>query len=206
MWADSVGLSAAGRFFDARTQETGHFSQGGPESGFDLVQSLPGGWSTSLNLTPGGIERVTPRYSLLAQLGKELGGGWGLSVGMQHSKFAATEIDLGTFTVERNFGKQRLAYTVASGRPEARSVSLSQRLQWSYHVGDRGFFGLSLAQGLAVESATPEGLPSADARNLTLFGRYWFLPNWAVSAEAQMQEQIGYARRNGVRFGLRHQF
>lgn len=205
LWADIERRSIAERTFDARAQESGRLGQGGA-SGFGLIQPLPGGWSTSFNVDPGGIERVTPSYSLLARLGKELGAGWGMSVGMQHSKYAASELDLGTFTVERYFGKQRFAYTVASGHPEDRGLTLSQRVQWSYHVGDRGFFGLSLAQGLAAESATPEGLPIADARNITLFGRYWFLPNWAVSAEAEMQEQVGYARRNGVRFGLRHQF
>jgi YaiO family outer membrane protein len=206
LWVDSGRLSAAERYFDTRRQETGRFGQGRAESGFGLYQPLTGGWSTSLDLNPRGTELMTPQYSLLAQLGKTLSGGWGLSVGMQHSRYAATEMDLGTVTVERYFGNQRLAYTVASGLPEERGVSFSQRLQWSYHVGDRGFFGLSLAHGLAVDTATPEGLPTTDARNITLFGRYWFMPNWAVSAEAEMQEQVGYARRNGVRFGLRHQF
>ena len=206
LWADSARLATAGRFFDSSTQETGHFGLGGVPSGLGLHQPLPGGWSTSFNLSPGGIDRVTPRYSLLAQLGRELGGGWGLSVGMQHSKYAASEMELGMFTVERSFGNQRFSYTVSSGLPDQRSMTLSQRLQWSYHVGERGFFGLSLAQGLAVETATPEGLPIGEARNITLFGRYWFLPNWAVSAEAETQEQVGFARRNGVRFGLRHQF
>ncbi len=205
MWADSERVSSD-RFFGLSGQQSARLDGHHTESGFGLVTPLPGGWSTSFDFAAGNMEREKPRYNLLAQVGRDIGAGWGLKVGVQHFASAGTDLDLGTVTVERLFGNQRVSYTLFSGRPVERRAALSHRVQWSYQVGDRGFFGLSLAQGLGFESAALEGLPAGDVRNLTLFGRYWFMPNWAFSAAAETQEQVGFARRNGVRFGLQHQF
>jgi YaiO family outer membrane protein len=205
-WAESERFSVANAPLGAKGDRMPRFGARSAGSDLGLVQPLPGGWATRFDLAAVEREYAMPRYSLLAQLGKELGGGWGMSVGVQHSRFSAANLGLGAFTVAGYYGNQQLSYTVYSARPEERGMALSQRVQWSYYVGDRGFFGLSLGQGLGVESAAPEPLSSGYVRNVTLFGRYWFLPDWAVSAEAETQEQVGQSRRNDVRFGLRHQF
>lgn len=179
---------------------------GRPGSGLGLVHELPGGWSTSLGFAAGEPMRERPQYGLVAQIGVELGAGWGLSFGMQQHRHQAIDFGTGSVTVERLFGNQQISFTLSSRRPEERAFGLGHRVQWSYRVGDRGFFGLSLAQGPDLDGIALEGAPLAEARNVTLFGRYWFMPNWAVSASAETQEQVGFARRNGIRFGLHHQF
>src|SRR3954462_13467586 len=50
------------------------------------------------------------------------------------------------------------------------------RLRWSYALGERGNFSMSLANN---------GRDSEiDHRPVSVYGRYWIAPNWAVSAES----------------------
>jgi len=41
---------------------------------------------------------------------------------------------------------------------------------------------------------------------LSLFGRYWFAPDWALSAEATSRESTGLLRLNDWRIGVQRRF
>ena len=56
-------------------------------------------------------------------------------------------------------------------------------MNWSYTFGERTSLGLS------VNSRDPD----YDQRNVSVFGRYWFAPDWAVSAESLSREPTGPA-------------
>jgi hypothetical protein len=73
----------------------------------------------------------------------------------------------------------------------------SQRMNWSYTFSDRSSLGLSMGSARDLDY---------DQRQLSLFGRYWFAPDWAVSAEALSREPTGLLRLNDFRIGVQRRF
>jgi hypothetical protein len=71
----------------------------------------------------------------------------------------------------------------------------SQRMSWSYTFGNRHSLGMSLG---AVREYEYE-------RQVSLYGRYWFAPDWAVSAEATSRETSGL-RLQDLRIGVQRRF
>jgi hypothetical protein len=72
----------------------------------------------------------------------------------------------------------------------------SQRMNWSYSFGERTSLGLSINNRDA----------DFDQRNVAVFGRYWFSPDWAVSAESQSREAAGLLRLQDFRIGVQRRF
>jgi hypothetical protein len=72
----------------------------------------------------------------------------------------------------------------------------SQRMNWSYTFSDRGSLGLSL-HGRELDY---------EPRQLSVFGRYWFANDWAVSAESQSREPTGLLRLQDFRIGVQRRF
>ena len=73
----------------------------------------------------------------------------------------------------------------------------SQRMNWSYAFSDRSSLGLSMAPLRDVDY---------DQRHLSVFGRYWFAQDWAVSAESLSREATGLLRLQDFRIGLQRRF
>lgn len=73
-------------------------------------------------------------------------------------------------------------------------LSPGSRMHWSYAFGQRGSFGMSLANGRDFEQE----------RQVSLFGRYWFSTDWAFSAE--MSRDSTGARPQDFRFGVQRRF
>jgi hypothetical protein len=72
----------------------------------------------------------------------------------------------------------------------------SQRMSWSYTFGNRHSLGMSLG---AVREYEYE-------RQLSLHGRYWFGPDWALSAEATSREAASGLRLQDLRIGVQRRF
>ena len=72
----------------------------------------------------------------------------------------------------------------------------SQRMHWSYSFGERTSLGLSV-NGRDYDY---------DHRNLSVFGRYWFANDWAVSAESLSREPTGLLRLQDFRIGVQRRF
>jgi len=72
----------------------------------------------------------------------------------------------------------------------------AQRMNWSYSFGERTSLGLSM------NSRDYD----YDPRALSVFGRYWFADNWAVSAESLSREPTGLLRLQDFRIGVQRRF
>ncbi len=72
----------------------------------------------------------------------------------------------------------------------------SQRMNWSYAVGERG--SVSMSYGSARELDFD--------RNVSVYGRYWISPDWAVSAESMSRDAGGLIRFNDFRIGIQRRF
>jgi hypothetical protein len=74
------------------------------------------------------------------------------------------------------------------------SFAPSPRMQWSYTFGERTNLGLSVRDF------------DYDQRSVSVYGRYWFSPDWAVSAESLSREPTGLLRLQDFRIGVQRRF
>jgi len=68
-------------------------------------------------------------------------------------------------------------------------------MNWSYAFGQRGSLGMGVANSRDLEQE----------RQLSLFGRYWFAPDWAFSAEMLSRDATGL-RPQDLRIGVQRRF
>jgi hypothetical protein len=78
----------------------------------------------------------------------------------------------------------------------ANSYPWRPRSEWSSAVVDRGNLGLSLSRRDS----------EFDQRPMSVFGRYWFSQDWAVSAESLSRDTTGLFRLQDFRIGVQRRF
>jgi len=71
------------------------------------------------------------------------------------------------------------------------------RSEWSSAAVERGNLGLSLTNRRDWE---------LDQRPMSVFGRYWFSQDWAVSAESLSRDTTGLFRLQDFRIGVQRRF
>jgi hypothetical protein len=71
------------------------------------------------------------------------------------------------------------------------------RMRWSYAFGERADLSMSLASPRDWD---------LEQRPLSVFGRYWFSPDWAVSAESLSRDPTGLFRLQDFRIGVQRRF
>jgi hypothetical protein len=80
---------------------------------------------------------------------------------------------------------------------EATGFAPAQRSHWTYSVSPRSSFGMSYANREFVDN---------EARQMSLYGRYWFSQDWALSAESLSREPGGLLRLQDFRIGVQRRF
>lgn len=81
---------------------------------------------------------------------------------------------------------------------DATGYASGSRLTWSYSIGQRADFSMaysSNARDLEYE------------KSVSLYGRWWFSPEWALSAETVSRDQPGWLPRlQDFRIGVQRRF
>ena len=95
-----------------------------------------------------------------------------------------------------DFDRFGFASTHAAAWKDAIGFAPSQRLNWSYSMGERGSVSMSLGSGREYDLDRP----------MSLYGRYWISPDWAVSAESLSRDAGGLIRFNDLRIGIQRRF
>jgi YaiO family outer membrane protein len=189
------------------TLETQRFNSGNASVSSGRYRPL-GAASTPLgagNLDP--LHNTLPKYAVYSQVNQALPGGWGLGFGMRQSEYNFATSNLLSFSAERYFGHFRGAYTLYSNVTDGTALASAHRFQVSYFYGERNTIGLAYTTGRDIDHlGLGVALPLNDARDLTLSGRHWFSPNWALTYDVLSQEQGTLARRQGLRLGVRRTF
>ncbi|MDQ5849971.1 MAG: hypothetical protein M3544_13525 [Pseudomonadota bacterium] len=72
-----------------------------------------------------------------------------------------------------------------------------QRMHWSYSFSRRGSLGMAYGDGRYLEQ---------EQRQLSVFGRYWLSPDWALSAETMSRDPSGLFRLQDLRIGVQRRF
>ena len=80
---------------------------------------------------------------------------------------------------------------------ESLGFAATRRMNWSYAFGERADLGMTLGSARDFEY---------DQRQLSIYGRYWFAPDWAVSAESASRDATGLFRLQDLRIGVQRRF
>lgn len=188
-------------------RRTQRFDQWDSEAHVGVSQGLAATWTGLLEASTSPTGNVLPEASVLAQLHKQLGEGWGVLLGARRSRYQTTSTDVWSAGIERYFGNYRAAYTFYSGRPENAGSAPAHLLQLTYYYDDRSSVGVSFTFGKELESVGPPvGVIQSQVRAVAVSGRHWFAPDWALVYEALTHDQGSLYRRSGARIGIRHRF
>jgi hypothetical protein len=79
---------------------------------------------------------------------------------------------------------------------EAVGFAPGQRMNWSYNLNDRGSLGMSMANSRDFD----------DQRQMSLYGRYWFTPDWALGVETLSRDPSGLFLLRDFRIGVQRRF
>ncbi|HTM60504.1 MAG TPA: YaiO family outer membrane beta-barrel protein [Burkholderiales bacterium] len=164
-----------------------------------LTAQIEGSHSSSHN--------VLPENSLFTAASWELSKGWVASGGVRYNQYTDNDSRVLNAGIERYFGNYRLFYGIFNGKPQGAPSASAQRLGLDYYYGEKSRIGAGITWGREVEYVgPPTGIITSDVRAVSVYGRHWFTPAWAVSWEALRQEQGDLYTRTGIRLGLRHLF
>jgi len=72
----------------------------------------------------------------------------------------------------------------------------SPRMNWTYSFSQRGSLGMSVSSARELD---PD-------RQVSLYGRYWLSPSWALSAESMSREPGSLFRLQDFRIGVHRSF
>lgn len=208
----SLSLDAAHHFAPRQTlygglRATERFGLDDTELWAGYYHPLSADWTSLVEASASDTHRVLAKYSVFGQLSRRLPYGWVLGAGVRHSEYTGSGVNLLVLDAERYWGSFRAGYTLYAGRPEGAQTGVSHRLALNYYYGERSFVGLSVADGREVENVGPPvGVVVTDVFNVTLSGRHWITPAWALAWDLVSHEQGRLYRREGLRVGLRHRF
>jgi hypothetical protein len=88
----------------------------------------------------------------------------------------------------------RFGFATYQWRDAAFGFSPTPRMSWAYSFGSRADVSLSYSN-------------SYDYGQLSVFGRWWFSSDWALSAETTSRDQPGFMPRvQDFRFGVQRRF
>ncbi len=150
---------------------------------------------------------VLPENALAAAAAWEFNKGWVASGGLRYNQYTDNDARVLNAGIERYFGSYRAFYAIYNGKPQGSSSASAQRLGIDYYYGEKSRVGVGVTWGREVEYVgPPTGIITSDVRAVSLYGRHWLTPAWAVSWEALRHEQGDLYTRTGVRIGLRHLF
>jgi hypothetical protein len=80
---------------------------------------------------------------------------------------------------------------------DAYGFAPTPRMRWSYAFGERANLSMSYAN---LRDSDLESRP------LSVFGRYWLSPDWALSAESLSRDPTGLFRLQDFRIGVQRRF
>lgn len=144
---------------------------------------------TEVALSP--THRFAPEYSLYAQLGHSLDGGWGLLAGIRHREYPDSTVNIINATLEKYLGSFRVAYTLFASDSDTAGSAMSHRVQAGYYFAEENSVQIAVTTGEEVEKITDSNqIIRTEFTNVSLWGEYWLTQNFAL------EYGIGYTDLN----------
>ena len=208
LYLDAMQAFAPRQTLYGTLRETERFDLRDFELAAGYTHPLGEKWTATIEASHSPDHNVLAENSFFGQLHWVVGGGWVLSGAARFSSYTDTDTRVLSAGVERYFGHFRAAYTYYNGKPRDANAASSNSVAFDYYYFDeRSRVGVAISWGREVENVgPPTGIVSTDVRSITLAGRHWLTPGWAIAWEIGTHEQGDLYRRTGGRLGLRHRF
>lgn len=172
-----------------------------------IYHPLAARWTllTEGNVSPS--HNVLAKWSAMEQIQYSLDDGWGVQLGLRHTEYDSAVINIVQVVGERYWSNYRAAYTHTISALTYDGYASNDRVQLSRYYAERSWVGIGISLGAEIENVGPPlGVLSTTVRNTGLNGRHWLNRDWAIFYEAYVNQQGSLYTRNGLRFGLRHEF
>lgn len=208
----SVYLEAAQDFAKRQTlygliRETDRFDFRDTEIGAGYYHPVTEHLTAQVEASHSPSHNVLPENAAFGGVSWEVSRGWVASGGLRYNQYTDNDSRVLSAGLERYFGSYRAFYAVYNGKPQGAPSASAQRAGVDYYYGGKSRIGAGITWGREVESVgPPTGIITSDVRALSVYGRHWFTPTWALSWEALRHEQGDLYTRTGVKLGLRHLF
>ncbi len=189
-------------------RETERFNLHDREISGGYYMPLDATWTGLIEASASPDHNVLPQNSIFGQLQKSFQDGWDVQAGLRHSRYNLAPVDMTVLTGERYWSNFRASYALYMAKLDGSGTASSHVGQLSYYYADRDFMTLGFGTGRQIESLGPGlGILTADVTSsLSLSGRHWIDPQWAISYEAISERLSNLYSRQGVRLGLRRAF
>jgi hypothetical protein len=154
-------------------------------------------------------------WSVLGQVGAQLGSGWGVQAGVRHSELGLrgvtdgprADAQLGLLALEKVWGGYRSQYLVYTSRKDNGNATSGHRVAFDVLYGENSSIGLSY--GRAWVAGNPVGLPignGARTSNMGVSGEHWLGRNWSMNYDALLLQDDTTGLKPELRVGLRLAF
>jgi YaiO family outer membrane protein len=168
-----------------------------------MTHPLDARWllQSEFGLSPGAT--FLARHYLDLRLVRRFDHGILATFGIRSSSYRDQHAQRALVTLERYAGDWRLAWTSNVNRIGGHG-SPGQELAIDRYFDDRNSLGIRLARG---EESIPQpagGLAFGNTRSVTVLGRYWVRPRWALQYGAGHVAQSGLYDRDWLQLGLQH--
>jgi YaiO family outer membrane protein len=152
--------------------------------------------------------RVLPSWSIGGRADVKLTRGYLASGGLSHRRYDGTTVNLITAGVERYVGSYRAAYTAYVAHLSGADVAGSHLVRVDRFYGREGssLFGVALSAGAELEHLGGGTIVRTPVRAVSVLGRHWMTPRWALTYAAGVHDQGTLYTRRGGSVGVRYRF
>lgn len=158
-----------------------------------------------VEVTVSETHRVLPSRSLFGQIDYAVAKAWSASVGLCRTEYNTVAVNLLTFTADHYWGDYRAVYTRYQSYLFGQGAANSNQVQVVKYFGDRDWFGMTVSEGVRIETLDTTQVLS-NVRTLEISGHRWFKPRLALTYMMGNYRQNNIYTRNGIQLGLRSQF
>ena len=162
-------------------------------------------WTTVYELSFSPTHRISPGWSALVGVQYNFLEGWNYGIDLRMGNYEHTSVTRFIQSVERYWGNFRGAYSLSLNTLWGAETVNSHQVAFNYYYAAKSSFGINYAMGLELERFGPVDIVSNHVIALSLLGRHWFVPGWALSYEWGWGDVMNHYSRTGVRLGLRHE-
>jgi YaiO family outer membrane protein len=151
---------------------------------------------------------VLPSWSLGGRADVQLTRGYVASAGLSHRRYDGVTVNLITAGAERYFGSYRAAYTAYVAHLSGADVAGSHLVRVDRFYGREGssLFGVALSAGAELEHLGSGTIVRTPVGAVSVLGRHWMTPRWALTYAAGVHDQGTLYTRRGGSVGVRYRF
>lgn len=180
-----------------------------------LAMTLGARWTSLLETSYVNNASALAEWSMLGQVGTQLGAGWDIEAGLRYSELSLRGLELhradaqmGALTLAKSWdGTYRSQYTLYTARRDGGAPTSGHRIALNYLYGSNSSVGFAYDRSWAADM--PLSLPLGNVNvtsNMGVVGEHWITRAWSVNYDALFQQGSLQGFKPEIRIGLKLAF